>query len=205
MGSNTSVQDKTEFQANSCFWFYSMIAVVTLVIGWILFLWNYDEYGWPNNLDNWEYANHDVVMMIVWSIFLLLLTWGSYHADCRDIPGVKVDIYRLLFLATMVFNAVMIWLFYDLRMAKEALYCMIFIIMFILTLTVMYSMVHVMDAWFLFPYFLWICFTIYSFWYLIRNGYVEVGRKRVPSFEREIKIKKEERPSDAPYLTYSHR
>ena len=172
------MSDKSDFQANSCFWYYGVLTIILIILGWACVLIGFpdrepipgkkkSDLRWPANLHNWEYSIHSVIPYIIWSISLVLFGWGAYHADCRDIPDQVIQIYRSFFLGIIVLDVLALFLFFILHNVIAALAAHIYSLVLIMGLIMLYSEIDVNDAWFAYPYFLWIIYFIYTTWFAL--------------------------------------
>ena len=172
---SNDMANKTKFQANSCFWYYITLSIVLIILEWTVVLITYNdttsdksELDWPSNLNMWDYFVNSLVIYIIWTATVLLFMWGAYHADCRDIPGERVEIYRSLFLIIVILNLLSLFLFFVQHNIKATLIAQILILILVIGLIFLYTEIDIHDAWYTFPYMLITVYFIYGFWYALR-------------------------------------
>lgn len=124
--------------------------------------------AWPSNINMWEYSVSILMPHIIWSTTLVMFMWGAYHADCRNIPGEQVQIYRATYVVIIVLDILALFLFYIQHNAIAALVAHIFSLVLLTGLIFMYSEIDIHDAWFTYPYFLWNTYIIYLLLYAIK-------------------------------------
>jgi tryptophan-rich sensory protein len=168
-----------DIQIGGCFWYYAVLTVIVIIFGWAVVLPHYAErdpklspdksdLAWPANLNMWDYATHSLIPHILWTASLLLFMWGAFHADCQDSPSTNIVYYRVLFGIIAVFSFFALFLFFVARNLIWALIFNIIVLACLITLIIMYSTVHISDAWLSIPYLFMICYFIWTLWYAIR-------------------------------------
>ncbi|CAH6419665.1 Hypothetical protein HVR_LOCUS739 [uncultured virus] len=167
------------FGATPCFWYYGILVLILIIVGWVSILIGYTEReanpyvpkyqrGWPANANTSEYYVHSIIPYIVWTFFLLMFAWGAYHADCRDLSGERVQIYRIAYLTVIVLDVLALFLFFIQHNVIAALVAHVLGLALLIGLIMLYSEINVADAWFAYPYLLYLTFFIYFFIYIIR-------------------------------------
>lgn len=126
------------------------------------------ELIWPGNIIMWEYSVHSVIPYLIWTATILFFMWGAYHADCRDIPGTRVQIYRIIFSVIVILNILALFLFFVQHNIAAALAAEIFILILVIGLIFLYTEIDINDAWYAYPYMLVNIYFIYVGWYALR-------------------------------------
>ena len=152
------------FSVNSCFLFYSGIGLLFLFLGLAIVLYAYPKIKYQLH-PKWEYAPRNIIPYFLWVIAILLFIWGSYHIECKDDTNfnqvIDPNIVRFIFVLILLFDITGLLFYYILDAPWFAIICHIISLGLVISLIFIYSTIDVSDAWFCYPYFLWLFYIIY--------------------------------------------
>jgi len=151
-----------EFQPNSCFLYYTIFALVLIMLTWVSILYGYSSEK-VNSWIMWKYTAHGIVPYLFWTVAALLFTVAAFHGDCRNIIKDQLYLYRFLFFTILILNILSFFLFFVQHNTRGALIAQIFILVLTLGLIFLYSGIDIDDAWYCYPYLVATIYFIYCF------------------------------------------
>jgi tryptophan-rich sensory protein len=151
------------FVVNGCFLYYALIAFISVVIIWIVILYEYPTRHspskyliWPYTAKTWEYLTDNIIFYLIWTAAIIAFTWASYLADCtRSISDNLRLQYRSVFLFVNLGLVASHLLFYLFQNVTAALITIVLTTILTVQLIVDYTQDATDYGWLLLPLFLW--------------------------------------------------
>ncbi len=133
--------------------------IITIVIGVLPSVFVFSNMNIYNQLNKPPLSPPSIVFPIAWTILYILMAISMYRVSMTD--NINKDDARLIYFIQLVVNALWTPIFFGFREYFLAFLWLIMLIVFVITMIVLFFRIDKISAYLQIPYLLWILFASY--------------------------------------------